>query len=63
MGCIKGSLTIIVPGKPGSNWTTFSKYSICSADRVMSSAVRLESRCSTLRPPRMGKTYGALERT
>ena len=53
------ALTMKEVGKPKSRGETLSRYWMCSLVSEISSASRLESRCSTLRPPTRGKTNGA----
>ena len=52
----KGQLTITQYGNPGSNGSTLSKYLIWSSLNVISNASILAIKCSTFRPPTIGKT-------
>lgn len=53
-----GRLTIIQCGNPGLNGMIPSRYLICSSEREILRASILAVKCSTLRPPMIGKTYG-----
>lgn len=52
-----------LPGKPISNEMADSRNSICFSVRRVDNAWILSFKCSTLRPPTMENTFGALHRT
>ncbi len=58
MQILRSCSQIILFGNPVSNGTTDSRYLICSGVKDISSASRLAMRCSTFRPPMIGKTKG-----
>jgi hypothetical protein len=47
------------PGKPRSNGRMPSRCVMCASESAIESASMFACRCSTLRPPMMGNTYGA----
>ena len=51
-------LTIISCGNPDLKGSTSSRYFTCSGVSAMSRAAMLSIKCSTFRPPTIGKTYG-----